>query len=142
MGADPSLTTETSPRLLFATENPRVASPSNGLFTISLKPDGSLGHPDPLAGGGGAALPTVSVAEAVLPSEVVATMLVDPAARAVTTPDVVTVPTAVLLLDQDTFPADVGLPEESLAVTVNCELCPTPIVVVPGATATEATAVD
>ena len=78
--------------------------------------------------------------DAVFPSAVVATMLVDPGARAVTTPDALTVPTAVLLLDHETFPADVRLPEESFAMTENCEVWPTPIEVVPGATATEATA--
>src|SRR6266568_4090228 len=69
---------------------------------------------------------TVTVSDAVpLCPPLVAVMVVEPAARAVTSPLVPTVATVVLPLDHATLLPVSGFPPESFGVAVSCTVCPT-----------------
>ena len=81
---------------------------------------------------------TVSAAVPLRPS-LVAVMVAWPAATPVTSPVVLTVATAVLLLAQVTLRPARNAPFASLGVAVSCAVAPTPTVKVCGATASEAT---
>src|ERR1051325_3511775 len=77
-------------------------------------------------------------AEPVLPP-LVAVIVVEPAARAVTSPLPLTVATVVLPLDQVTLLPASGLPAASFRVAVNCTVWPTDTVADPGLPVTAAT---
>src|SRR6266700_396491 len=83
---------------------------------------------------------TVTVSDAVpLCPPLVAVMVVEPAARAVTSPLVPTVATVVLQLDHATLLPVSGFPPESFGVAVSCTVCPTKSPADAGLTVTEAT---
>src|SRR6266545_4167495 len=81
---------------------------------------------------------TVTAALPVFPS-LVAVIVTEPATFPVTSPLVLTVATAVLLLVQPTVRPDRALPLASFGVAVSCTVCPTRMLAVAGLTATEAT---
>src|SRR6266498_5164468 len=89
------------------------------------------------ATGTGAAA-TVTAALPLCPS-LVAVIVADPATFPVTSPLVLTVATAVLLLAQLTVRPVSVLPLASFGVAVSCAVCPAGMVAVAGLTATEAT---
>src|SRR6266498_3982129 len=89
------------------------------------------------ATGTGAAA-TVTAALPLCPS-LVAVIVADPATFPVTSPLVLTVATAVLLLAQLTVRPVSVLPLASFGVAVSCTVCPTGMLAVAGVTATEAT---
>jgi len=81
---------------------------------------------------------TVMLAVPLLPS-LVAVIVAEPTAPAVTSPPPSTVATDVLLLDQVTTRPDSGLPLASFGVAVSCTVCPVATLAEAGATVTEAT---
>src|SRR6266498_1021208 len=81
---------------------------------------------------------TVTAALPLCPS-LVAVIVADPATFPVTSPLVLTVATAVLLLVQPTVRPVRVLPPASFGVAVSCTVCPTGMLAVAGVTATEAT---
>jgi len=69
----------------------------------------------------------------------VAVLVTEPAATAVTSPLPLTVATAALLLDQVTTAPVSAVPFASLGVAVNCTVCPTDTLADAGLTVTDAT---
>src|SRR5207302_1115490 len=86
----------------------------------------------------GAGAGTVIAAVPLCPS-LVAVIVAEPAARAVTSPLPLTVATVVLLEDHVITRPDSGLPLASCGVAVSCTVCPTGTLAVAGLTDTEAT---
>src|SRR5438309_2164435 len=107
--------------------------------SCTVWPTGTLavaGLTDTEATGAGAG--TVIAAVPLCPS-LVAVIVAEPAARAVTSPLPLTVATVVLLLDHVITRPDSRLPLASCGVAVSCTVCPTGGLAVAGATVTDAT---